>query len=44
MREPQSRPRSVYDVELVSQRQDLKLYGSPIAERRAKGQEQRDDD
>jgi hypothetical protein len=31
-------------VELMSQRQDLKLHGSPIAERRAQSQEQRDDD
>ena len=45
MREPQSlRPRSVHHVELMSQRQDLKLQGSPIAERHAEGQEQRDDD
>jgi hypothetical protein len=31
-------------VKLMSQRQDLKLKGSPIAERRAQGQEQRDND
>jgi hypothetical protein len=29
-------------VELMSQRQDLKLQGSPIAERHPQGQEQRD--
>jgi hypothetical protein len=28
----------------MSQRENLKLQGSPIAERRAQGQEQRDDD
>jgi hypothetical protein len=38
------RPRSVHHVELISQRQDLKLLGSPIAERRAQGQEQRHND
>jgi hypothetical protein len=31
-------------VELMSQRQDLKLQGNPIAERHAGGQEPRDDD
>jgi hypothetical protein len=31
-------------VELMAERQDLKLQGSPIAERHADGQEQRDND
>jgi hypothetical protein len=45
MGEPQSLwPRSVHNVELMSQRKDLELQGSPIAEGRAQGQEQRDND
>ena len=38
------RPRSVQHVELMAQRQDLEPQGSPIAERHADGQEQRDND
>ena len=43
--DPQSsRPRSVHHVELMAQRQDLELQGSPSAERHAEGQEKRDND
>ena len=45
LREPQLlQTRSVHHLELMSQRQDLKLQSSPIAERCTQGQEQRDDD
>ena len=45
MGEPQAlRPGTVHNVELMAQRQDLKLQGSPVAERCAQSQEQRDDD
>ena len=32
------------DVELMSQRENLELQVSPLAERRAKGEEERDND
>jgi hypothetical protein len=45
LREPQSlRPQSVQHVELMAQRQNLALQGSPIAERHPDRQEQRDND
>jgi hypothetical protein len=40
----QQEPNYWQGQELMAQRQDLKLQGSPIAERRAQSQEQRDDD
>ena len=36
--------RAMQDAQLVTKREDLKLQGSPIAERCAQSQEQRDDD